>query len=123
PPTRSIASMLVQLGFTEDKTVYAADGVIYEPDILLSPSFPGTRRNFAEWLPSYLRNRLGPLPKPAGRRLFLNRSKNCTRRLLNESALFQQLQPFGFEALDPAEEMDTPAAFAQASIVVSAHSA
>jgi len=80
---------------------------------VLSPSFPGTRRNYPDWVPSFLRRGVSDAT-PRGRRLYIPRSTN--RLLANEAAR-------GFEAYDHRNVPYEPDFFAGTDIIVGAHGA
>ena len=123
PQTEGARLLVAQLNFPEHKILYTADDVVYEPEGLLSPSFPGLPRNYALWLPAYLRRRFGVSGRAGGRRLYLYRSDQYRRRLINESDILRHLTPLGFEVYDPVGRPDTARDFAEASLVVSVHAA
>ncbi|MCC7349465.1 MAG: glycosyltransferase family 61 protein [Phycisphaerales bacterium] len=123
PPSDGARRLLSRLNVPEHKIHYTADDIIYEPQILLSPSFPGLPCNYARWIPSFLRQRFGVDGTTGGRRLYLHRSSQYRRRLINEQAILRQLLPHGFEVFDPTDPNNDPGIFAEASLVVSAHGA
>jgi hypothetical protein len=122
-PSERARRILKRAGVPLDRFIVAREGVSIQPDVLLAPTFPGTRRNYQPWLVEFLR-KTGPAPAAAdvaGRRLYIQRK--ATRRVLNEAQLLPTLEEHGFEIYDPAEHPDPPADFAAASIVVGAHGA
>ena len=120
-PSEGARRILKRAGVPLDRLILTREGVSIQPDVLLAPTFPGTRRNYLPWLVEFLR-KAGPAP-PDGpaRRLYIQRK--ATRRVLNEAQLLPMLEEHGFEIYDPAEHPDPPADFAAASIVVGAHGA
>lgn len=123
PPSENARALLDGLKIPEEKILYSDDGIIYEPDILLSPSFPGMPRNYAMWLPDFMKKRFGSQAQKTGRRLYLYRSSHYRRRLSNESAILRHLAALGFEIYDPVKEPDTARDFAEASWIISVHAA
>jgi capsular polysaccharide biosynthesis protein len=76
-------------------------------------------------VPVLLREALPPSVPGAGRRIYLSRQDASTRRLINEPALIELLEGFGFETLTPSQ-MSVQAqidACAGASAVVGVHGA
>ena len=123
PPSDGARQLLAQLNVPEHKLLFTADDVVYEPQVLLSSSFPGLPRNYPRWLPSYLRRRFGIDGQTAGRRLYVYRSDQYRRRLINEPAILRHLRPLGFEVYDPTGQTDAVRDFAEAALVVSVHAA
>ena len=87
---------------------------------VLSPSFPGTRRNYPNWVPSFLRRGVSDAT-PRGRRLYIPRSTN--RLLANEAEILGILKARGFEAYDHRNVPYEPDFFAGTDIIVGAHGA
>ncbi len=119
-PNQAAMRILQRAGVPLDRFIAATDGVSIQPDVLLAPTFPGTRRNYQPWLVEFLRGTI-TAPTQAGRRLYIQRK--ATRRVLNEAELLPVLAGHGFELYDPGEHDDPPADFAAAAIVVGAHGA
>ena len=120
-PSEGAKGILERAGVPLDRLILAREGVSIQPDVLLAPSFPGSRRNYLPWLVEFLR---GTVPAPENvpaRRLYIQR--RSSRRILNEAQLLPLLEEHGFEIYDPAEHADSPADFAAASIVVGVHGA
>lgn len=120
-PSEGAKGILQRAGVPLDRLILTREGISIQPDVLLAPSFPGSRRNYLPWLVDFLR-KAGPAP-PDGpaRRLYVQRK--ATRRVLNEAQLLPLLEGHGFELYDPAEHADSPADFAAASVVVGVHGA
>ena len=119
-PNQAAMRIVARAGVPLDRFVVATDGVSIQPDVLLAPTFPGTRRNYQPWLVEFLRSTI-TAPAHAGRRLYIQRK--ATRRVLNEAELLPVLAANGFELYDPGEHDDPPSDFAAAAIVVGAHGA
>jgi O-antigen/teichoic acid export membrane protein/capsular polysaccharide biosynthesis protein len=91
-------------------------------DTLIAPTFPGVRRNYPEWVPSFLRRALPPGMQAPYRRLYITRGSG-TRKLTNESALVAHLNEAGFEIYDPSRHLDPWLDFSQATAVIGPHGA
>lgn len=120
-PSEAAKRILQRAGVPLDRLIMATDGVAIQPDILLAPTFPGTRRNYLPWLVEFLRNMPLSVGEQRRRRLYIQR--RASRRILNEAELLPILDQHGFEIYDPVEHDDPPADFAAASVVVGAHGA
>lgn len=123
PLGRGAQNLLMQLGVPEEKILIAQPRVGIEPDELITTSYPGIRMNYLPWTIEYLRSLRPDLAdiKPS-RRLFIDR-KSDLRHLANTEQLLPILDKHGFELINPAEVEDAPRIFAEAEIVVGAHSA
>jgi hypothetical protein len=123
PPSRNAQRLFTQLGIPSNKCIWANDnqGMMYV-EKLLAPSFPGLRRNYPKWLPTFLKNEfLTELPSPR-RRLYISRT-GCSRNVINEEVIENILRKFNFEIYYPAKQENPPFDFAEAAIVVGAHGA
>ena len=118
-PNEKLKGLWGKLGVPAERVVTPRAGVVIEGDILLAPSFPGTRRNYQPWLVSFLRARLGTpgaADRPRSRRLYLPRT--TSRRITNEASLLSILEAAGFESYDPPRHRDPRGDFAAAEVVV-----
>ncbi len=113
--------LLERAGVRLDRCLWAEDGVAVQADRLLSPTFPGTRRNYQPWLVEYLQRTLLDDRTPGSRRLYVQRTVN--RRVINEEELLPTLLERGFEIYDPAGSADSARDFASAEVVVGPHGA
>jgi capsular polysaccharide biosynthesis protein len=119
-PPKSAQRLFDQLGVPRDKCVWADGNVALRPDVLLAPSFPGTRRNYPAWVPDFLRAEFLPAGgAPPQRRLYVSRA-GYKRRAVDESAVEQLLASHGFEIYNPIRHADPPTDFSEAAIVVGA---
>ena len=118
------AAVLQRYGVPLDKCILqplpADVGIQF--DRLIAPTFPGIRRNYPDWVPSFLRQ---ALPRERGtphRRLYITRASG-TRKLTNEAALIPRLNEYGFEIYDPSHHPDPWLDFSQAIAVAGPHGA
>ena len=122
PPSRTAQNLFSQLGIPDDKCIWADNNKqrMLRAEKLLAPTFPGTRRNYPEWLPTFLKNEfLSELPFK-GRRLYISRT-GCRRNVINEEAIERILSKYDFEIYNPIEHEDQPLDFAEAAVVVAPH--
>ncbi|WP_422824036.1 glycosyltransferase family 61 protein [Variovorax robiniae] len=91
-------------------------------DRVLAPSFPGTRRNYPEWTPKFLRRALEGATAPQTRSLYVTRARG-QRKSSNEAEILTVLARYGFELYDPMTSVAPWKDFAQARFVVGAHGA
>ncbi|MGI8533541.1 MAG: glycosyltransferase family 61 protein [Candidatus Limnocylindrales bacterium] len=122
-PGRKARRLLERLGIPDSKIVPVETGRTIQADLLLAPTFPGSRRDHPRWLIDFLRRELVPVGSAEGplRRLYAQRSK--TRRVANEQEILPILASYGFETFDPDEHDEPLAAFARAEAVVGVHGA
>ncbi len=120
PTSDSNRRLIEALGIPLAKCVFAEDSPMVRADVLLSPSFPGTRRNYPDWVPSFLRRAVSDAT-PRGRRLYIPRSTN--RLIANEPEIVGILKARGFEVYDHRQVPYEPDFFAGAEIIVGAHGA
>ncbi len=120
PTSDSNRRLIEALGIPLAKCVFAEDSPMVRADVVLSPSFPGTRRNYPGWVPSFLRRAVADAT-PRGRRLYIPRSTN--RLVANEPEIVGILETRGFEVYDHRQVPYEPDFFAGAEIIVGAHGA
>ena len=119
----STSRLMRMLGVPEDKCIPASRDEMIEADVLLSPSCPTISRNYAYWVPGFLRAAITPDVAPAHRRLYVTRRDARRRRLVNEDAILPLLARHGFEIYEKSKHPCPPKDFAQAEIVVGPHGA
>jgi capsular polysaccharide biosynthesis protein len=115
------------LGHDPAQTVRVERNVVIRCARVLVPALHVSNRAVTKGV-EWLRERMAAVSTPpaqATRRLFLSRRDNGRRRLLNEDALFEMLEPSGFERVVPGEMTVAAqiAAFSSARIIVAAHGA
>jgi capsular polysaccharide biosynthesis protein len=124
PTGRNAAHMFRMLGIPEEKVVWAKDGESIASDIVVAPSFPGTRRNYPDWVPTFLRRTfLHTFRKEStgsSRRLYLSR-RGHRRNASNEEAVLRIVRDRGFEVCTPGVDDTDPADLSEAAIVVGPH--
>lgn len=117
--------LLELLGYPKER-IKLLDSKCYQFQQLLVPSFP----NHVWWRPnpravSWLRNRLlesvDPVCKNFPKRIYLSRSDDEKRHVLNQVDLLQMLESFGFEKIIPQNYSikEQIQLFSQADIIVS----
>jgi capsular polysaccharide biosynthesis protein len=94
-------------------------------DELIFPSFVGRPGYLPRWAAVSLRERLSPesSPREPRRRLWVSRAAATRRRLVNEGAVVEVLDSYGFEPIQPeehslAEQLDM---FRSADMIVAPH--
>ena len=120
-PDEHSRRLLLRLGIAPEKLVPATKGIAVQADVVLAPSFPGTRRNHSSWVVHFLRRAFMPTPLTPELRLYIPRT--TTRRIINEQILIQILNEHGFEVFDPPQYEEPLNYFARAAIVVGGHGA
>jgi len=131
-PATPLQEASLRLFLPESVTVMRVDPGVYEPDLLLMPSFL-INKNSA-WLPPTLAkplrervfSRLELTPDvPGTRRLYISRGDAPKRRLLNEAEIIAYLSARGFEIVlgSTLSFEDQVRLFHDADIVVGAHGA
>jgi capsular polysaccharide biosynthesis protein len=121
PPSKNAQNLFSKLSLPEDKCIFVknnTDTVLAE--VLLAPTFPGIRKNYAEWVPDFIRHSLLPPSPLPTKRLYISRS-GFTRNVLNEKEIFRILSKYGFENYDPRHHENQHKDFAEAEIVVGPH--
>jgi len=118
------AAVLQRYGVPLDKCILAplpvGGGIQF--DTLIAPTFPGIRRNYPDWVASFLRQALPRTTGTPHRRLYIT-SGSGTRKVRNEDALIPRLNEYGFEIYDPSQHPDPWLDFSQATAVVGPHGA
>jgi len=121
PPSANAERLFRQLGIPASKCVWADGNVAVRAETLLAPTFPGTRRNYPEWVPDFLkRTFFWSSTTPPTRRLYISR-RGGRRNSLNEASVERILLQNDFEIYHPSGRADTPRDFAEAAIVVGSH--
>jgi hypothetical protein len=126
-PTRDpgkAAALLKRYGVPVDKCILtplpATGG--FQFDTLIAPTFPGVRRNYPQWVPTFLRQALPLQTRAPDRRLYITRGSG-TRKVKNESELVAHLEEYGYEIYDPSRHPDPWLDFSQATAVIGPHGA
>lgn len=120
PPTAEAALHFSRLGVPDEKCVWIADGTALRPERLLSPGFPGTKRNYPGWVPAYLKQAFGASGATPHRRLWIGR-EGLRRTAINGADVRRTLEAHGFEAYDIAAAANPADDFAAAAMVVGPH--
>ncbi len=114
------------LGVPNHKILAADHYPFIQAERLIAPAFPGHLGWVEPWVLEFLRQQFLPLvssSQPCYERLYISRRGAHHRRLLNEAALLELLEPLGFravelEALTLTEQITL---FAQAKVIVAPH--
>ena len=119
--------LLSQFGIDKRKIRWLDGNKGFLCDVLWATSFPGAKRTYPNWLPSYFRKtNVGRDSDTASvsknSRLFFIR-KGTGRKLLNESELFSIAKEFGFQKYDPLCSYNSIADFRLADAVIAPHGA
>ncbi|HEY9641848.1 MAG TPA: glycosyltransferase family 61 protein [Coleofasciculaceae cyanobacterium] len=122
PPSKTAQRLFDQLGIPSSKCVWANEnkGSVIHIEKLLAPTFPGTRRNYPNWLPTFLQQEFLTSPPAPSRRLYISRA-GCRRNVVNEEAITRILINYDFEIYDPAQHENQPDDFAEAAVIVAPH--
>jgi len=123
PPSKTAQRLFDKLGIPASKCIWADENknMTVQVETLLAPTFPGTRRNYPEWLPAFIQREFLPYPLPVpSRRLYISRA-GCRRNVVNEEAIIRILIQHGFEIYNPSQETEQPRDFAESAVVVGAH--
>jgi len=111
------------LGLPSAKIIRLSPNRQYAFDILYQPSFPGRESFIPPWVADFYRERV---LKPLGivqkkqRRLYVSRRQ---RGVANDEVVWAELNPRGFQRIEPSSWEDNVHAFASAEIVVGPHGA
>ncbi|AFZ44929.1 hypothetical protein PCC7418_2797 [Halothece sp. PCC 7418] len=124
PISKNAKDVFNQLGIPRSKCFwsYQNKGRVLYTDTLLAPTFPGTWRNYPQWLPKFLQREITPSPPLPTRRLYISRT-GYRRNVVNEEAIKPILIKYGFEIYNPEEHENQPYDFAEATIIVGPHGA
>jgi capsular polysaccharide biosynthesis protein len=118
PFGKTAERLFAQLNVPAGKCIWADRNLSVSVETLLTPTFPGTRRNYPKWVPAFLqRTFLSSLPAQRHRRLYISRS-GFKRNVVNEEAIKSILLRHNFEIYDPLQHINQPSDFAEAEIVV-----
>jgi len=117
---------LKALGIPLDQILMSDRHPFIQADSLIVPSFAGHLGWIEPWALEFLRQAFLPLatsPAALPKRIYISRAQAHHRRVLNETAVIQQLLPLGFvsvtlESLSFAEQV---ALFAQAELIIAPH--
>ena len=120
-PNSNTKNFLGKLGIPIHKCIIPESGISYKFDRLIIPSFPGVRRVYPKWVVTFLKKEFTDISSINDRRLYIPRSGS--RIISNEYELIAILKKYNFEIFNPAEHINSPSFFAEASIVVGAHGA
>jgi hypothetical protein len=120
--------LLELLGIDLDQCVDSTQIRHVHAECLVVPTPPAMTVINPPWAVSFLRKRLLPTPidRIEGRAIYVNRGGGVNnRQVTNESELITYLSARGFQVIVPEKMtvVDKVAAFAQASVIVGAHSA
>jgi capsular polysaccharide biosynthesis protein len=122
--TRFQRELLDHLGLTAERCL---DNAHVRADKLVVPSLPDDRLRTPPWIVPWLRAQFLPDDiLPPHRRLYVTRGQaRHTRRVENEADLLAELEPLGFEVVDPGalSAADQVRAFAEAECIVGPHGA
>lgn len=112
------------LGIESSRIADCCEHSHWTADRMLIPSRPGISGNYTRWAVEYVRDLLlpfeGKVPPGLGSKLFVSRANAPGRKIANETAIMQVLQPMGF-SLVRNEELTMPetiAAYQQAEFVI-----
>ena len=124
PISKNAKRIFNQLGIPHSKCFWSFQNKasVIHTDTLLAPTFPGTWRNYPQWLPAFLQREIVPSPPVPSRRLYVSRT-GCRRNVVNEEAIKRILIKYGFEIYHPEEHENQPYDFAEAAIIVGPHGA
>ncbi|GFD77585.1 hypothetical protein KUL118_04470 [Tenacibaculum sp. KUL118] len=119
--------LLSQFGIDRKKIRWLDGNKGFVCDVLWASSFPGAKRTYPHWLPSYFREscvgrNVDVATAEKNSRLFFIR-KGTGRKLLNESELLSIANEFGFQAYDPLCSENSIEDFRLAEAVIAPHGA
>lgn len=118
---------LALLGIPAEKIIDITDYFHVQGDRLLVPSYPTLHGQFRSWHLDFLRQSFLPhaadLGDRSGKRLYISRGKAKIRQMLNEAAIIDCLQRYGFQAvqLENFSFREQVALMAQAEVVLAPH--
>jgi len=124
PPSRSARRTMIALGIPEDKCVWSNDNALLQFDEIIATSFPGSRRNYAQWVPRYLQTILKPvgvLGAPVARKIYVPRSGE--RKIINEEQLLNIARNYDIEPHDFSNIDNQPEIFNECELVIGPHGA
>ena len=111
--------LMRRLGIPLEKCIWAQEEPCIRADVVLAPSFPGARHNYARWVVDFLRTARDTNGRGA-RRIYVPRGK--ARNISNEGEILDVLRDFDFEIYDFTRFAGFEF-FADADIVVGPHGA
>jgi hypothetical protein len=120
-PGKTADWVLGQLKLPHEKLIYPATRSQFRCETLLQPAYPGDVASYPPWVVDFYR---GHFPAPAleqHRKLYIPRRGK--RGLVNEAEVEAELEARGFEAFEPAGQVDLPHKLADVSHVVGVHGA
>jgi capsular polysaccharide biosynthesis protein len=120
PVSRTARIIMLDLGIPEEKCIWAQRGEVIRADHVLATSFPGRRREYADWIPQFLQRAL-PKGNPQLHRIYVPREG--VRRAVNENELMDIAAQFGFQPFDFRACEHEPSFFHAAQAVIGAHGA
>jgi hypothetical protein len=120
-PNSNTKHLMEKLGIPIHKCIIPESEISFKFDRLIIPSFPGVRRVYPKWLVTFLKKEFTDISSIKDRRLYIPRSKS--RKISNEYELIPILKKYNFEIFDPADHVNAPSFFSEASMVVGAHGA
>jgi capsular polysaccharide biosynthesis protein len=113
----SARAILSKLKIPLQKCIWADTNTALRVDYLIAPTFPGIRRCYPPWVPSFLKETLSPSVKLTGRKLFISRV-GSTRNIHNEGETHALMQKYGFEIYHPSADQKSYNDFASATFIV-----
>ncbi|MFH0756862.1 MAG: glycosyltransferase family 61 protein, partial [Bacteroidota bacterium] len=117
--TGSAKRLLGKLNIPVERCITPDEHIALQPRLLFAPGFPGVRRVYPRWIPSFLKEAMIEKTIRPFRWLYIPR--NTTRKVQNETSLISIALDHGFEIFDPLKCDDPPSVFSEAAVVVSAH--
>jgi len=123
PENEWCISLAESLGVKRRQMLFGSGFGLIQADELYATSFPGLRRNYPPWVPQFLRKALPTkaCPAPRKRRLYVQRLG--TRKIINEAAVVELLENWGFEIYEPESSQQQFQDFRDAEAVIGCHGA
>lgn len=119
PPSRSARQLLSALGIDEERCLWAEDVPSIVADTLLVTTFPGTKRNYARFVPQAIRRPFAKAGGGGSRRIFIPR--RGARKLANTTEIEAIAVQLGLEIHDFRTVDDEFARLREADLVVGPH--
>ncbi len=111
--------LINKIGLPVEKCICPQKNKALKFDVLYAPSFPGIRRVYPFWVPSFFKSKTDyPAIKPF-RKIYIKRKSS--RRIINEDNIISILMNHDFEIIDPISCYDPIKVFNEASVIVGAH--
>jgi hypothetical protein len=124
---KKFLDVLTLFGIPNERILLVNNNTKLHFDNLFIASLPGSEGRTPGWAVSYLRGVLlnGVITTTTSRKIYLKRSENAERKVLNEAEVTVFLQEEGFEIVDPdmLSIAEQSALMQVASVVVGVHSA